>query len=403
MTMRTFTARQLIVDARRVFYGGGIVVDGEGRVAAILESGDEVRRRASGEVCDLGEGVLAPGWVDAHAHLELTGLEGRVEPGEVFPDWIKALLKERADLEDADFDAAVRSGADRLLGGGTTTVGDVDSSGAGARVLAQHPLRAVVLREALDVGDAERAVEAMATLRTPLEEGAGVTEGLSPHAGYTVSDALLRELGRLVGSRRIPVQVHWNETEEEARWERSSPSDFDGLVPESSGTPTLARLDAAGLLRAPVSLVHANHPAEGDAQLLYERGVVVVHCPGAHAWFDRDPFDLRGWSGAGVEVALGTDSLAGNASLDMGREVALFREAHPDVSPADIFEMATRTPARALGLDGQVGALCVGAYADLVLHTGEGDAFEALTCGESTVERVCIGGAEVLLGAERAL
>lgn len=398
MTLRTFIAREVVVDAHQVFEGGGVVVDREGRVAALLESGDEVRRCAAGEVYDLGGGILAPGWVNAHTHLELSGLEGRVEPGATFPDWIKALLRERSDLADADFDAAVKSGADRLLRGGTTTVGDVDSSGAGERVLAEHPLRAVVLREALDIGDAERAEEVVEALRRPLMAGIGLTEGLSPHAGYTTSDALLEELGRLVESHRIPVQVHWNETSEETSWERGSPSEFDGLVPASSGRPTLERLDAAGLLRAPASLVHANHPASGDAQMLHERGVVVVHCPGAHVWFDRAPFDLLGWSDAGVDVALGTDSLASNADLDMGREVALFRAANVGVSPAGAFEMATRTPARALGLEGQVGELSVGAYADFVLHAGEGEALEALTYGESTVERVWIGGEEVSLG-----
>ena len=400
MTLRTFTARWLVVDSGRVCAGGGVVVDGEGIVAAVLESADEVRRCAVGEVCELGEGILAPGWVNAHAHLELTGLEGLLEAGEVFPDWIRALLKGRAGLVDADFDAAVGSGADRLLRGGTTTVGEVDSTGAGARVLAQHPLRAVIFREALDIGVGERAAEVLAGLAMPLEVCAGVTEGLSPHAGYTVSDALLEELGRLVESRPMPVQVHWNETEDEVLWERGSASAFDGLVPGSTGLPTLARLDAAGLLRGGLSLVHANHPAEDDRSLLRWRGVVVVHCPGAHAWFDREPFGLGAWTRAGVGVALGTDSSAGNADLDMGREVALLRSGNPGVSPAEAFEMATRTGARALGLEGKVGELCVGAHADLVLHTGEGDALEVLTGAGSRVERVWVGGEEVLLGEE---
>lgn len=402
MTLFTFTARRLVVDAERVLDGGGVVVDGDGRVAAVLETESEVRRRREGEVCDLGEGVLAPGWVNAHAHLELTGMEGLVERGEVFPDWIEALLRERKDLGQAHYDAAVKSGADRLLSRGTTTVGDVDSSGAAARVLATHPLRAVILREALDVGDPTRAARVLASLRRPLAKGEGMTEGLSPHAGYTVSDALLQELGRFAESRRVPVQVHWNETPEEARWERGEPSAFDGLVGASTGEPTLARLDAAGLLRGPASLVHANHPAKGDADLLHERGVVIVHCPGAHAWFDRGPFDLVGWMDAGVDVAIGTDSLAGNDDLDMGREVALLRSAHPDLSPAAAFDMATRAPARALGLGGRVGELCVGAYADLVLHTIEGEVFETITRGESIVEGVWVGGAEVFLGADQA-
>jgi len=322
-------------------------------------------------------------------------LEGRVGRGADFPDWIKSLLRERAGLEDEDFDAGVTEGADRLLRGGTTTVADVDSTGAGPRVLATHPLRALVLREALDVGDSQRTEAVMDALREPLQPSSGLREGLSPHAGYTVSDELLGELGRGLGPRGLPVQMHWNETREEVSWERGEPSAFDGVVPESSGQTTLGRMDAAGLLRAPVSLVHANYPAEGDLELLAARDVVVVHCPGAHAFFDREPFDLERFSIAGVKIALGTDSLAGNASLDMGGEVARMLGAHPSLSPEAVFEMATRSSAAALGFADEVGALVEGAFADMALHVGEGDALEVLTSGESEVTRVWVGGAEV--------
>ena len=126
--------------------------------------------------------------------------------------------------------------------------------------------------------------------------------------------------------------------------------------------------------------------------------MVIVHCPGAHAWFQRGAFDVESWWRAGVDVALGTDSLAGNDALNMGREVALFRDAHPGASPGQAFDMATRAGARALGLEGRVGALSVGASADLVLHEGEGDALEVLTSGVSQVRRVWVSGRDVCLG-----
>ena len=143
--------------------------------------------------------------------------------------------------------------------------------------------------------------------------------------------------------------------------------------------------------------MHANYPGEGDARLLRDRGVVIIHCPGAHAWFDRGVFDVESWWGEGVDVALGTDSLAGNAALDMGREVSLFREAHPGASPERAFDMATRAGAQALGLEGRVGTLSVGAQADLVLHQGEGEALEVLTSGVSQVKRVWVSGIDVSL------
>ena len=399
MTLRTFFARRIVLYSERVLNDCALVVDARGQVVEVIEGFSSIRRRAAGEVVDLGEGVLAPGWVNAHAHLELTRLSGRVQPGAAFPDWIKSLLKERAGLEVSDYDAGVKPGADQLLRGGTTTVGDVDSTGASVRALKMHPIRALVFREALDVGDAARCHAVLAELETPLVTEVGFMEGISPHAGYTVSDRLLAGVAELALAREVPVQVHWNESLDEVRWERGESSAFDGVVPDCAGGGTLRRLDEIGLLGKGTSLVHANYPAVGDLELIAARGAVVVHCPGAHAFFGRSPFDLGSFQRAVVPVALGTDSLAGNAALDMGLEVALLREANQEVSAAIAFEMGTRASAAALGLSGRVGTLEEGAYADMVLYRRSDEALEMITSGGATVERVWVGGVEQSLSS----
>ena len=394
MTLRTFTARRVILHSRRVLEGGALVIGPDGRVVEVIERYASVNRNVVGELVDLGEGVLAPGWVNAHAHLELSSLVGKVDSGAAFPDWIKALLHERAGLDRVDYEAAVNEGADRLLRGGTTTVGDVDSTGASAHVLRAHPIRSLVFREALDVGDPVRCEAVLAGLRVPLEKAEGLIEGLSPHAGYTVSDSLLSGLATLAVARELPVQVHWNESLDELCWERGEQSAFDGVVPPCSGERTLHRLDEAGVLGQKTSLVHANYSTDEELDLIASRGVVVVHCPGAHRFFGRGPFDLERFHGAGIQVALGTDSLAGNTALDMGEEVALLREAHPELSPCLAFKMATQASAAALGLPERAGTLGEGAYADMVLYGGGSEAFDRITSRGATAERIWVGGVE---------
>lgn len=394
MTLRTFMARRIVLHSKRVLDGGALVLGAEGEVVEVIERYASVRRKAVGDLVDLGEGVLVPGWVNAHAHLELSSLSGRVGPAAAFPDWIKALLRERTVLENVDYESAVNEGANRLLRGGTTTVGDVDSTGASARTLKAHPIRSLVFREALDVGDSARCEALLASLRAPLESAGGFMEGLSPHAGYTVSDPLMSGLAALASDRELPIQVHWNESSDELCWERGDSSAFDGVVPACSGKKTLQRLDEAGLLGQRTSLVHANYSTDADFELIASRGAVIVHCPGAHAFFGRSSFDLESFQRAGVPVALGTDSLAGNAALEMGEEVALLREAYPEISPCLAFEMATQVSAAALGLSGRVGTLEEGAFADMVLYGGGAEPFERITSREAAAERVWVGGIE---------
>jgi cytosine/adenosine deaminase-related metal-dependent hydrolase len=111
---------------------------------------------------------------------------------------------------------------------------------------------------------------------------------------------------------------------------------------------------------------------------------------------------VRAWLDAGVTVALGTDGLSSNAELDMRREMALLRRAHPRLAPATVFDLATRAGARALGLEGLAGEIVAGAHADFCAHRVDAGGargarrgaalLDALTSGVSTVIGVWIGG-----------
>jgi len=161
-------------------------------------------------------------------------------------------------------------------------------------------------------------------------------------------------------------------------------------------------IEAAGLLRPSLTLVHGNHPSRGDLSRIARAGAALVHCPGTHLFFGREPFPVRRWLDAGVTVALGTDGLSSNADLDMRREMALLRQAHRDLDPETVFDLATRAGARALGLAGRAGEIVPGAFADLCAHRfggsparGSVEVLDALTTGCSSVAAVWIAGRPV--------
>jgi cytosine/adenosine deaminase-related metal-dependent hydrolase len=124
-----------------------------------------------------------------------------------------------------------------------------------------------------------------------------------------------------------------------------------------------------------------------------------VHCPGSHAFFGRAPFPLERYRRAGVALALGTDSLASNADLDLRREMALLRASHPGLAPARVWELATEGGARALGLARAVGRLAPGAFADVAVFACAARtpraALEELTAGLPEVQAVVLGGIPV--------
>ncbi|MEE8467816.1 MAG: amidohydrolase family protein, partial [Planctomycetota bacterium] len=396
-----YTARWLLAAPDQLYSAAGLLVR-DGRVAQVARGPSALRRlaTASGErPVDLGEGLLVPGMVDAHAHLELGLLAGRLSRDAGFGAWVARVVELRAAAEPAELAQAVLAGADRLLATGTTAVGDIDSSGAAAGVLRRHPLRTVLYREVLDAGDPARTASAARAVEHPLEEGEGFSEGLSPHAPFTVSPALLGRLGEIAAARSLPLTVHWSETLAELQWLEHGEGPLAGLLGVPPGGTGLELLDAAGLLGPRTSLVHGNHPRGGEPERLAAAGVTLVHCPGTHAYFRREPFPIQRYTAAGVSLALGTDSLASNTDLDLRLEMALLRAAHPRLEPATVWSMATEGGARALGLGNSLGCLEAGRRADFCLVQADGrdlgSLLEALTAGLPPVLGVWIAGERV--------
>ncbi len=392
------TARWLITGSD-AYDGGGVLV-ARGRVTRVLGTRSAVRR-AQLPVRDLGDRVLAPGFVNAHAHLELSGFAGALPAGGSFTEWIRALLvRKAAQSRDAGLRAA-RAGADRMLETGTTAVGDIDSTELADASLEGHPMRRRVYREILDARDPSRTPSALERARVVRTRRARRLEGLAPHAPYTVSEDLLREIGRRARRTRCFATIHWAETREEVEWLAAGSGPMSAILSRAPGHSGLDAIEGAGLLSPRTSLVHGNHPEPGDFDRIARAGATLVHCPGTHAFFSRDPFDFEAPARAGVVVALGTDGLASNADLDMRREMRLVRERARALAPERVWDMATRHGARAIGLEGRVGEIAAGAYADLCAHELAGvdlararrpDLLDALTSGRSTVAQVWIGG-----------
>jgi cytosine/adenosine deaminase-related metal-dependent hydrolase len=190
------------------------------------------------------------------------------------------------------------------------------------------------------------------------------------------------------------VTIHWAETEAEGRWLRDGSGPLAALLGPSPRARGLTLLERAGLLGPRLALVHGNHPAAGELARIARARATLVHCPGSHAFFARPRAPIAAWLRAGVEVALGTDSLASNDDLDMYREMALLRASHPGLAPRIVWRMATLGGARALGWAGRVGELRPGAWADCVLldtTARDDDALlDALTAGERQVQGVFV-------------
>jgi cytosine/adenosine deaminase-related metal-dependent hydrolase len=374
---------------------GAVFVSGK-RIAAVGRWRD-LARHCGGKTVDLDDVVLLPGLVNAHCHLDYTDMAGLLPPQKSFTDWIKLITSTKAEWTHADFRKSWLHGAAMLLQTGTTTVGDIEAApDLLPDVWHATPLRVLSFLEMTGIR-ARRTPEAV--LREAAEKVRSLPSGrcqagLSPHAPYSTLPELLRRTTVLARRRRWRVTTHVAESQEEHdmirhrrgemfHWLRRNERDLSDC---GLGSP-VQHLHRAGLLRSNLLAVHANHLAPGDAELLARHDVNVAHCPRSHHYFGHRRSPLRRLLRAGVNVCLGTDSLATVRKTPRQRiQLSLFDEMQelarrePWLGAKRILEMATVNGARALGFVGRVGEISKGAFADLIAIPCAGpraDAWEA--------------------------
>jgi cytosine/adenosine deaminase-related metal-dependent hydrolase len=360
---------------------GVVMVDAAGRIAAVGPRA-AVEPPEGAEVVELGQAALMPGLVNVHAHPELAPYRGALEDLR-FRDWILRLVgSKRAALRDADFDVAARWTAVESLRAGITTMAATEMSGAGFGAMLEAGMRGVVYREVFGP-DPRQADGSMADLRAAVEGFRAratdlVSVGISPHAPYTVSDALFRAAAEYALAEALPVAVHAAESTAERELVERGGGDFaPGLRARQIETPprgrsTVEMLDRLGILRTRPLLIHCVTVDGDDLARMADTGSAVAHCPVANARLGHGAAPYPEMLDAGVAVGLGTDSVGSNNRLDLleeARAASLLHRARlrsPDfLSAGDLLRLATLDGARALGLDGRIGTLEPGKDADL--------------------------------------
>jgi cytosine/adenosine deaminase-related metal-dependent hydrolase len=373
---------RVVLPLRRPPIENGAVVVAGNRLAAV-GPWRSLRRRHPGPLVDLGESLLLPGLVNAHCHLDYTDMAGLFPPRKSFCDWIKLITTEKSLWSYSDFAKSWLAGARMLVRTGTTTVGDIE---AVPQLLPDMwtatPLRVISFLEMTGIRSRRDpdAILAEATEKiASLPQGRWVA-GLSPHAPYSTLPRLMRRCGTVARHRRWRVATHVAESAVEFEMFSQAKGEMHAWLKRSErdmsdcgGVSPVQHLARCELLGPNLIATHVNYLAKGDAQLLARRRVNVVHCPRSHDYFGHAPFPHRALARAGVNLCLGTDSLATvrkhprrQLELNLFHEMRAFAARHPDVAPEQILRMATVNGAKALGLSGKVGELRRGAFADLI-------------------------------------
>lgn len=366
MTATLFHVDHVLPGDRGPIGDGALLVAGEGDrepAGTILDVGparDLLPRHAGAEVVRL-RGLVLPGLVNAHTHLELSALRGRVPGGRGFVPWVEGLIGARSEVSPDEEPEAIEQAVADLERSGTVLVGEVTNSLAAVSALARHGIGGSVFHEVFghDRASVLRRVEGLGAERLgrcapwPTED---LRYAPAPHTLYTTHPEAVAAL--IEGARRLGhrTSLHLAEHASERRAiEHDEGPVPDWLLARTKSRPTFARralfdyAEELGALAPDVLLVHLTDARPDELARVAERAAPVALCPRSNLTIEMRLPPLMAIRGAGLEAALGTDSLASSPSLDVLAEAKALADRFPGVPAHELLRMATYNGARALG------------------------------------------------------
>lgn len=333
---------------------GGILVR-EGRILAV---GGWREMAGDGFCRDLGPVTIVPGLINAHAHLELSHLAGRVPGGRGFAAWADGLFA--AMRESRVTEAAMERAVAEARASGTCYMADVVGREFDMvrRVLERQGIGGLLFNEFSGRG------REFCPGSLPGDWSPGV------HSLYSTDHTLARSIKEWCSSRGLPFSLHLAEVPGENELFQSGGGDFADflrtrrILPKGFVVPGLSAARFArelGLLDERTLAVHCVQLDQNDVEILAASGACVCLCPRSNSRIGVGDAPVAALRAAGVPLCLGTDSLASVSDLDLWEELRAVRALmRAPVSLLDLLALVTSNPAQTLGIEAAYGSLEIG-------------------------------------------
>ncbi|MGM0419283.1 MAG: amidohydrolase family protein [Thermodesulfobacteriota bacterium] len=292
---------------------------------------------------DHGPGILIPGLINAHTHLDLSFLKNRLDYSLGFASWVKQLIKIRENTSETEKIQKAKTEIDDLFKSGTAAVGDISSLESLKSIFINSPVSGFIFYE--EIGQTEKF------LKNQKEDKVSY----AAHAPHTTSPELIKKIKKFTDYYNLPFSVHCCESDEEKdflkgnnkNWEEflnSRNIDFSSWpLPSDSGVKYLDKLK---VINKNTLLVHLLNSDKNDFEIVKKRGASVCACPRSNKNLHAKLPDIEKMLEYKINLCLGTDSLASCESLDVFDEMKFVYNNYKSILPKNILKMTTINPAK---------------------------------------------------------
>lgn len=375
--MRRIAAHYIFPVARPPLKNGIVEVDDDGQIIRLIDTGGKLSESRNLEFYD---GVIVPGFINTHCHLELSNLYGKIIQHTGLPDFLVAIKPLRETLVELQEKAMQQADA-AMYSNGIVAVGDIMNNPESMAVKRNSPLHYYNFIELISLQDEQHANDKFAVAREIethlLQDKMPVS--IVPHAPYSISRFLWKRFDAYFAENYPSViSVHNQENASEASLFVSQTGElydfilkmgFDISVLQFPGTNSLITTLSHLPRKSNILLVHNTFTTEADIDFAesYSPSVYWCLCPDSNLYIQNHLPDAAMFYKKQVKVTLGTDSLASNTQLSVFAEMQTIRQHFPEISFSTLLQWATENGAKALKFNNIVGTIETGKRPGLVL------------------------------------
>ena len=372
--MQRFSANYIYPIKGSPIRNGIIEVDSNNMIINIIDPGNQVKELASME---FHNGVIVPGFVNTHCHLELSHLKGKIEQSGGIAEFVSQVRNIRkTNLQEVE--NGIKQALSTLKSNGTVAVGDICNT---EDTLNEKLNSDILFHNFIEIFglnpiDAKERVNKAIELLTKFNTSGKST--LTPHSSYSISESLYNLLRDELATTTPLVSIHYGESKQEY----SILKDNSGLLAENfkelgipinlpDGKSPLEIAQRFIPKNSKVIFVHNTFASRDEIEQLssYFKESYFVLCPSSNLFIEGVLPDVPMLVSSGVDIALGTDSYASSNTISVFDQMMILLDNFPSLSFIDVLKWATLNGAKALNFNSQVGSFEVGKRPGLNLIT----------------------------------
>ena len=333
----------------------------------------------AGDAIQSFEGVLTPGFINAHCHLELSHMKGMIPPETGLNEFVKQIVSMRK-IDEALIQDAILRGEEEMIANGIVAVGDISNTTDTLAQKAKNNLAYYNFVEIYDLDPLRAPEKITAGLEVQKQfVDAGLLASLIPHAPYSVTFALWKLLTAHFGSHTITM--HNQETPAENEFFETKTGEFLNMYKRVNVALDFFHATRLSSLQSVLPffkkattsiLVHNSFTTAEDIKAVEKDmpNTFWCLCPNANQYIEKTMPPIQLLQNNQANIIIGTDSLASNWSLNILDELKTIQKHNPSIPLAEMLTWATTNGAQALQMDKTLGSFEIGKKPGVVLIEG---------------------------------